>query len=281
MAARSIPRRCKVVTAAVGLLVAGSACTGKGAASHTAPTSPEGRGTLGVLQMNLCDSGIATCYTGRSVGEAAAVIRDRRPDIVTLNEVCRADVSALERAMSAIDPGIPVASAFKAAGDRRTNGPYRCRSGQPYGIGVVARLRASRPGFRTYGGRYPVQDLSDPEERVWLCIHAAAGFYACTTHTASTSRAVALAQCRYLLGRALPALLRRHGAGPVVVGADLNLPTGDSPDAASCLMDGYQRADDGSRQDVIASPGLTVAHRAIIDLRGTTDHPGLLVALSR
>src|SRR5581483_6694532 len=64
------------------------------------------------LQFNLCDSGLAACYTGRSVAVAAAVIRQQRPDIVTLNEVCRPDVSELERAMSEAHPGESVTSAF-------------------------------------------------------------------------------------------------------------------------------------------------------------------------
>ena len=54
--------------------------------------------TMSVLQMNLCNSGWAGCYTGRSVREAAAVIRAERPDVVTLNEICRDDLVAAGRA---------------------------------------------------------------------------------------------------------------------------------------------------------------------------------------
>ena len=53
-----------------------------------------------VLQMNLCDSGIAGCYTGRSVAEATALIRAEKPDVVTVNEICRDDIAALSRALS-------------------------------------------------------------------------------------------------------------------------------------------------------------------------------------
>jgi hypothetical protein len=231
------------------------------------------------LQLNLCDSGIATCFTGRSVGAAAAVIRGQRPDIVTLNEVCRDDVFVLMRAMSATYRGTTVAWAFKAATDRPTRGPFRCRNGQQYGIGVLALISSSNSGYQTYGGVYPMQDLADPEERVWLCIHAASHFYACTTHTASTSTTIAFAQCRYLLESAVPTVRSKGGDDPVILGADLNLPAGRSPDPQSCLPDGYQRADDGSRQDIVASPGLAVRSRAIIDMNGTTDHPGLFVEL--
>ncbi|MDQ1740173.1 MAG: hypothetical protein QOE53_1825, partial [Pseudonocardiales bacterium] len=172
--------------------------------------------------MNLCDSGLARCYTGRSVRAAAEVIRAERPDIVTLNEVCRDDVSVLDRAMSDINHAGVVASAFTAAGDRRTDGPVRCRNGQPYGIGLLARVPASTDGYRTFEGVYPMQDADDVEDRVWLCLHVTAGFYACTTHLASTSSAVAVGQCGYLLGTAIPTMRTQHGLDPVVLGADLN-----------------------------------------------------------
>jgi hypothetical protein len=233
-----------------------------------------------VLQLNLCDSGIAACYTGRSVSAAAALIRNLRPDIVTLNEVCGDDVSGLKATMTAVHSDLLVASAFKAAVDRPTNGPFRCRNGQPYGVGVLALLRPSTTGYGTYGDRYPMQDLADPEERVWVCIRAE-GFDACTTHTASTSTALAFAQCRYLLYQALPTLLSRTGDALVVLGADLNLPSGRSGGAQSCVGDGYHRADDGSRQDIVTSSGLAAAHRSIIDMHGTTDHPALFVEFIR
>jgi endonuclease/exonuclease/phosphatase family metal-dependent hydrolase len=240
-------------------------------------TGPAGGRSVRALQLNLCNSGIAPCYTGRSVGAAARLIRRWRPDIVTLNEVCRKDVSALRSALSQGARGSAVASAFKAAVSRPADGPFRCRNGQPYGIGVIAVLPSSTSRSRAFGDRYPMQDLTDPEERVWVCIKAEV--YACTTHTASTSTAVALAQCRYLMRVALPGLLRRNGEDPVVLGADLNLPSGSSPSAQSCLSDGYQRVDDGSRQDIVASADLRVTRRLVIDMRGTTDHPALLVQL--
>jgi endonuclease/exonuclease/phosphatase family metal-dependent hydrolase len=208
---------------------------------------------------------------------ATAVIHARRPDIVTLNEVCRGDVSVLERAMSATFRGARIAWAFKPAADRLTNGPYRCLNGQEFGDGVLALVPGAATRYRTSGGVYPTQDLTDPEERVWVCIDVAGRFSACTTHTASTSTAVALAQCRYFLRSTVPSVRRQNGDAPVILGADLNLPAGRSPSPQSCLPAGYQRADDGARQDVVTSPGVPVRSRTVIDMHGTTDHPGLLV----
>src|SRR5262245_25680133 len=89
--------------AVVGCLVAGlvgctTVATGSNpAGSPLAGPTPEGgvpAEPVRVLQLNLCGSGIAACYTGRSTAEAAAVIRAQTPDLVTLNEICQDDVSA-------------------------------------------------------------------------------------------------------------------------------------------------------------------------------------------
>jgi hypothetical protein len=62
--------------------------------------------TLRVLQMNLCNSGLAGCYEGgRSINEAYNRITGQRPDIVTLNEICSRDVARLWEAMASVWPG--------------------------------------------------------------------------------------------------------------------------------------------------------------------------------
>jgi endonuclease/exonuclease/phosphatase family metal-dependent hydrolase len=258
------------------LVWAVTSLTGATAASQLAGSAGDAtRPHLRILQLNLCNSGIAGCYTGRSVRVAAEVIRAERPDIVTLNEVCRDDVSVLERALADTHRGV-VASAFHAAVDRGTGGPVRCRNGQPYGIGLVARVRPA-DAHRTFAGVYPMQDSGDVEKRVWLCLHASDDLYACTTHLASTSETVALDQCEYLLHTAIPAIRPPDEQGPVVLGGDLNL---SSPDAQSCLPSDYRRADDGARQHVVATPDFTVDSRTTISMQGATDHPGLLVDLT-
>src|SRR5689334_22031420 len=273
-------RSWRLLAAACLLLSAVISCSAAGEVDSRTAAASGRAAAVTALQLNLCDSGIASCYTGRSVAAAAAVIRDRRPEIVTVDEVCRPDVFRLKRAMSAVHRGSVIASAFEPAVERPTGSAYRCRNGKPYGIGVLAAFAPPNTGFRTYGGRYPIQDLADPEERVWLCIHEPGAAYACATHTASTSTAVALAQCRYLLTKTMPHLLRTSGTDPVVLGADLNLPPGHRPDAQSCLARGWERVDDGSRQDVMTSGGLRIGQRAVIDMHGTTDHPGLLVDMA-
>ena len=142
-----------------------------------ATTAPPGGDGVRVLQLNLCNSGLAGCFTGRAVDRAAAVIRAEEPDVVTLNEVCEGDVPVLERALADSGPGDATVSAFRAAGDRRTGGAVSCRNGQRYGIGIVARLRpdAGAGTHRvTLGGIFPMQDVDQPEQRAWLCVGGSA-----------------------------------------------------------------------------------------------------------
>ncbi len=193
---------------------------------------------------------------------------------MTLNEVCRPDVAVLAAALGG---GRDVVAEVRPAMDRRTGDAFECVNGEDYGIAVLARV----PGVpvRTFGGGYPTQDTRDPEERVWLCVHPSGGVYACTTHLASTSSTVALAQCRYLLGTALPGMRSDAGYDPTVLGGDLNLGYGGSPDLRACLPAGDAHAGDGGVQHVITTPDIAVVDAGDIDMGGTTDHPGLLVTL--
>jgi hypothetical protein len=242
--------------------------------SHVGPADS----TVRVLQMNLCNSGRADCYSdGRAVSMAVALIQQVRPDMVSVNEVCRDDVHVLKRAMSATVPVRTVAAAFTPAQLAPTQEPVRCQNGQQFGDGVLVVVSSRPHVVRRYSGVYPAQDPRDPEERVWACIDPAARFIACTTHTDSASTTIALEQCRDLLNTVVPMISRRDGDDPVILGADLNLAARGSPSAQSCLPRGYQRADDQALQDVVVSPGMTLRSHSAIDMHGTTDHPGLLV----
>ena len=262
---------------------AGPAPGGNGAGVAPGPsTTPAGRvpaPPLRVLQLNLCNSGIAACYAGgRSIGEAAETIRTESPDLVTLNEVCEDDVPVLARALA----GGGGVSAFQAARDRDTGDAYRCRNGQRFGNGIVSRW-PSVPGTAASGGIYPIQDPRDPEERAWVCLEVAAteAVAVCTTHLAYTDREVTVGQCRYLFGTVVAGIRARDGAAPLVMGGDLNLGSDDNRDLVSCLPAGSVFADDGDVQVVVATPEFVVGSSRLVELRGATDHPGLLVTLDR
>ncbi|GAB3879802.1 endonuclease/exonuclease/phosphatase family protein [Terrabacter terrigena] len=246
--------------------------------SSSRPTTGGAGTAVRVLQMNLCNSGRADCYSsGRAVSLALALIHEHRPQMVSLNEVCRDDLGVLGHAMSSAFPATTVASAFTAAQDRPTQAPVRCQNGQEFGDGVLVVVSPPAVASRSYSGVYPVQDHGDPEGRVWVCIDLATRFAACTTHTTSASTTTALDQCRYLLSSVVPGISRRNDGAPIILGADLNLSAHGSPSPDSCLPSGYQRADDDRLQDVVVSPGVAVRSHSVIDMQGTTDHPGLLV----
>jgi len=280
----------RLLVAVVGCLVAclaGCTATVQGpnaaepAPGPAAPAAAVPVPSVRVLQLNLCNSGIAGCYTGRSTAAAAAAIRAQVPDVVTLNEVCDDDMPALERALAGAVPGGGAVSTFQPARNGRTGEPYRCRNGRQYGIGIVSRW-PSVPGSAAGGGIYPAQDRDDPEERAWLCLDAAATppVAVCTTHLAYTKREVAGAQCRYLFDTVIARMRARDGASPVVVGGDLNLGSGNSPDLVSCLPQGSAMVDDEGQQHVVATPEFVVDGSETLDLGDTTDHPGLLVTLA-
>ena len=224
----------------------------------TVAAAAPGSAEVRVLQMNLCNSGLAGCYTGRSVAVAAAVMRAQDPDVVTLNEVCRGDADVLARGFGA--------ATFRPVPDRRTGAATRCRNGEPYGIAILTRRQASQ----VTGGTYPVQNPADPEQRAWLCLDTS-DFAACTTHLDATSKAVARRQCQYVLGTVLPTLRQ-----PVVLGGDFTL----RADMRTCLQAGERRADDGGLQNVVVSAQFAITSQRRIDMLKSTDHPGLLVTLA-
>jgi endonuclease/exonuclease/phosphatase family metal-dependent hydrolase len=254
-------------------------------AAEPSPGPPAGdapAGPVRVLQLNLCNSGIAACYSdGRSIEEGAALIGAERPDLVTVNEVCDGDMPALERALARAVPGGKAVSAFQAARDRNTGDGYRCANGQQYGIGIVSRW-PSVPGSSAAGGIYPIQDPEDPEERAWLCLDVAAtpAVAVCTTHLAYTDREVTVGQCRYLFDTVIADRRERDGAPPLVLGADLNIGSGDSQALRSCFPAGSALANDGDVQHVVATPELVVDTSRRIELRVYTEHPGLFVTLA-
>jgi endonuclease/exonuclease/phosphatase family metal-dependent hydrolase len=182
----------------------------------------------------------------------------------------------LERALAEVTRGGATSWAFQAADDHRTGDVVRCRDGQPYGIALVSRQ--ARAGDAA-GGIYPVQDVGDAEQRAWLCLDVV-GFAACTTHLDNSDAAVARAQCAYLLDTAIPGVRARLGNAPVLVGGDLNLPGGTGSGLRSCLHAEDRSVDDGGVQHVVASSEFGIVSRRTIDMRATTDHPGLLVTLA-
>lgn len=243
------------------------------------PAGPTPAATT-VLQLNLCGSGFAVCFTGRAVARAADVVAAVRPDVVTLNEVCEPDVEQLRRAVArAAGPGGHAVSRFEPVTDARTGRAVRCRDGGRYGVAVVVRATGAAAARGSWSGAYPLQDVHQAERRVWVCLSVTARPTVCTTHLSSGSAAFALGQCRYLFGRVVPSV---RAAAPVVVSGDLNLRSGRAFGLRPCVPGGRppgSDVDDGGVQHVVAGAGTRVLAHRLVGMRGTTDHPGLVVRL--
>ncbi|HEX7306647.1 endonuclease/exonuclease/phosphatase family protein [Lentzea sp.] len=236
------------------------------------------------LQLNLCNSGIAGCYQqGRSVAEAADLVRSVRPNVVTLNEICANDLpDRLTPALAAAWPGDQVYSVFTAAVRRDTGTPVKCTNGQDYGNAVLGRVAAgSYQGVRAWRGKYTAQD-SGNEQRTYACAYAVGDHLVCTTHLSASSEPVALAQCQSLLFDVVPSIRAAEGiTGRTVVGGDLNLEydTSDPENAQKCVPPGHVRKGDGDVQHVVFSNDLAFVSTAKYGLR-YTDHDGWLVRLT-
>lgn len=247
------------------------------------PAVPAGSGsTLVVLQMNLCNSGMAvtSCYSfGRAVDEAVTKIHRYPPDLVTLQEVCRDDLYAghrwgrLAQAMADLYGPAQVSVDFTPAWNRYTGRPYRCVDGAQYGVAVIHRDRAPAGGPADPGdehrGWYRSQDGSD-ELRAWTCTTVVPGrLTGCTTHL-STDPDVAERECRELVG-----VLGSSWVLPeVVVAGDFNLTyrPGKPYDVQRCARAGYDRRGDGSLQQVFFSRDVHWVRGWTQPMRWT-DHP--------
>lgn len=264
------------VAVLLGLCLAAASLAG---AQAEARSSTVPQRNLTVLQLNLCNSGAAGCYTGRAVAQAATVIRAEKPDVVTLNEICDRDVvdlaQALTATLTAARRGGMVLSAFEPAFSLRTGQAVRCNNGQLFGVGLLVRVQRKDAKYRRDGGRYPMQ--SRGEQRAWLCLYVVGTVHACATHLAlGGTNGFSLAQCRHLLGTVIPMMRGEDKPLPTVVGGDLNL---GAADALPCVPPTYSHTDDGAVQQVMASAGLVVGSIRTINMLGATDHPGLIVAL--
>jgi hypothetical protein len=220
-----------------------------------------------VLQLNICHSGVADCYTGAEpvLAKAESVIASTRPQVVSVNEACEGDVPRLRAATG------PSVAAFVAA-EHRDGTPVTCTNGERYGnILLVVDALAGGPAET---GRYAAQDDGN-EMRVWACLPAGS-VSACTTHLSARSGTVALAQCRELMARAAG----YAAAGPVVGGRAQHQPDQGGPAAHAGNRDGFYRKGDGEVQHVFATTSLTFVDGRTIDMDGTTDHPGWLVSLT-
>ncbi|WP_158887035.1 endonuclease/exonuclease/phosphatase family protein [Amycolatopsis anabasis] len=230
------------------------------------PASAAAATQVKVLQLNICHSGLAGCFTGdRVMARAKEVIGEAKPQVLSVNEACSGDVEPLRQAMGA-------AKTRFVAAQRSDGSPVKCENGQDYGNAIlVAEALAGTTGA---SGRYSAQD-SGNEKRVWACL-SGGKVTACTTHLSAKDGTTALAQCEELMGHAADYAKQ----APTVVSGDMNLKYRGSPNVQDCNRTGFYRKGDGDLQHVFATTSLGFVSGTKFDMKGTTDHPGWLVTTS-
>ena len=224
--------------------------------------------TFSLLQMNLCLSGHAGCYSPSAhpsaLDEAASVIADRDPDAVTVNEACRRDVAALARrtGYELSFTGVDYGGAPLPCIDPGSRGLF--------GIAVLTRddVRTSQEGTLPVG--------ADPEERRWLCTTTDGAVTVCTSHLSTRSspgeRVDNDVQCRQLS----QVLARRATLGTTFFGGDLNRQDSCAPTTMWVSRDSSASQSAGL-QHVYGSRSVDDPSASIVEAT-YTDHDFLLVA---
>lgn len=210
-----------------------------------------------VLQINMCNSGYAGCYTGRAQAGTIALIKSRVPYAVTLNEACANDLTA-------------IANSAGYRGQFTQSGTQKCRNGYAYGNAVL--FKAGVTATSVVRHTYSVQS-STVEKRTLSC--ASGAFRVCVTHlaTSGTARTSQASQMKSIISS-------YNSGGSVILGGDWNMTYGGSPNAQTYVPSGMYRKGDGSVQHFLASNGFAFSSTRVMNL-DWTDHPGFQIYVSR
>jgi endonuclease/exonuclease/phosphatase family metal-dependent hydrolase len=209
--------------------------------------------TIKIFQMNICNSGLAGCYSGeRAVDEAKVLLAEHHPNVVFINEICRGQETDI--AWNGNYDDYP-ATHFTAAWNKDDNTTVKCTNGADYGSAILVDNNYAYANSR---GVYTSQN-STSEQRVYGCARFS-GFFGCVTHL-STDEPTALAQCNELTKQKLPAFKSSLGEPntPSIVSGDLNMEydTADPENVQKCVPSGWTRKGDGDVQHVMVSAGFT------------------------
>jgi endonuclease/exonuclease/phosphatase family metal-dependent hydrolase len=244
-------RRC-AVACALALVLCG--CSGSASSAYT------------LMQMNLCLSGRAGCY-GKTeypavVEEAVAGIRERRPDAVTLNEVCRRDVARIARR-----------TGYHLRFSRVIYGGRRLRCVRPGGRGLFGNAVLTKAAIESTESQ-DFNSQSGPERRRWLCATTRGAVDVCTAHL-NTRSPIEIAGHRGQCVELGALLARRASERAVIFGGDVNR-------RRPCAPDGFWTRTDSSAdqapglQHVYGSRTLRSPSEEILPAEHT-DHDVLLV----
>jgi endonuclease/exonuclease/phosphatase family metal-dependent hydrolase len=190
-----------------------------------------------LLQMNLCLSGLGSCYPKvdypAGLQEAITRIRASRPQAVTINEACSNDVALIARRT-----GYHLRFATVIYNGKLLPCIH------PGGRGLFGDAVLTKASILSSASQ-PFVAQSGPERRIWLCVSTQPGVDVCTAHLATHDPDEVAAnepQCAELR----EILARRAASRAVIFGGDLN-------GRSSCAPRGFwTRNDDSAHQN----PGL-------------------------
>jgi endonuclease/exonuclease/phosphatase family metal-dependent hydrolase len=246
------------------LVLALSGCASSGPAGAVA-RAPSARSTYTLLQMNLCLSGLAGCYTKVAypavVDEASARIRAANPDAVTFNEACRGDVAHIAQRTGYHLRFSRVVYRGK---------PLRCV--RPGGRGLFGDAVLTQAAI-AHSDNHAFKTQVGIERRGWLCVTTRT-VDVCTAHLNTRSTVEVTGndgQCAELT----TILARRAAARTVIFGGDVNR-------QGSCAPRGLWTRTDASAhqaaglQHVYGSAALLAPSAQVVPTTHT-DHDALLV----
>jgi endonuclease/exonuclease/phosphatase family metal-dependent hydrolase len=255
-----------VLLAAVGCALV-LVLTGCSRFSETAAAvSPPAGSTYTLMQMNLCLSGLAGCYSKveypAGVKEAVARIREAHPDAVTFNESCSRDVALIARR-----------TGYRLRFSRVIyhGKPLPCV--EPGGRGLFGDAVLTKAAIESTDSK-AFEAQAGPERRQWLCVSTRSGVDVCTAHLASHELDEVAAndpQCAEL--RAL--LARRGAARTVIFGGDVNRRPSCAPHGFWTRTDKSAHQDPGSQH--VYGTGALRSPAAWVEPATHTDHDVLLV----
>ena len=229
-------------------------------------TPPAGGATFTLLQMNLCLSGIAECYVKvaypAALDEAASLIRDARPDAVTVSEACRGDLARIGR-----ETGYHLRFSrviYQGA-------PFDCI--RPGGRGVFGDAVLTKAAIVS-ADNHAFTAQAGVERRRWLCVATRARIEVCTAHLNTRSPVEVTGndgQCVELA-----AILARRSAGrSVIFGGDVNRGSPCAP-AGFWTRTDTSASQAGGLQQVYGNAALRSPTSQVVPF-AHSDHDALLV----
>ena len=242
------------------------ALTGCSRSSATSAAPPRAGSTYGLMQMNLCLSGLAGCYGKAAypavVDEAVARIRQARADAVTVNEACRSDVAEIARR-----------TGYHLRFSRviYLGEPLHCV--QPDGRGLFGDAVLTLAAIESTAN-HDFEAQAGPERRRWLCVTTRVDVDVCTAHL-NTRSTIEVAGNDAQCGELTALLARRAGARTVIFGGDVNRRRSCAPDGIWTRTDSAAAQAPGI-QHVYGSDALRSPSAAVVPTMHS-DHDVLLV----